>query len=380
MRPLRVLLCPDSFKGSLDAVQVAEAMAAGVRQVCPGAEVACLPLADGGEGSLQVLAQVLGGPQYRVPVVDACGQPWEAPLLWLSERHALLEVATVVGLAQAGDTDPMQRSSAGVGLLIRQALEAGATHISVALGGSSVNDGGLGLLVALGAQLTPRAAAAWPTAQDLLSLQTLDTRSLDPRLAQLTLTLLSDVDNPLCGPQGATRVFARQKGFAPPQQEALEAAMCHWATLGDAWAGWSASAATGSGAAGGIGYALRLLGARQQSGADWMLQQLGAEAKLAWADWVVTGEGRSDLQTLAGKLPWRVAVWAQRQPVPVSLLSGGIDPAAREALQARFQGCFSIAEGPADLSAMQAATPRLLQQAAASMTQLFCAGWRPPQP
>lgn len=377
---MRVLLCPDSFKGSLDAVQVAAAMAAGVRQVQPSADVVCLPLADGGEGSLQVLAQAYGGPLYRVPVVDAYGQPQDAPLLWLSEQHVLIEVATVVGLGQAGEGDPMQRGSAGVGLLIRQALNAGATQISVALGGSSINDGGLGLLVALGAQMTPLAAKAWPTAQDLLTLQSLHPDGLDPRLAQVTLTLLSDVENPLCGPQGATIVFAHQKGFKPEQQAQLEDAMGAWARLGDAWAGWSASEATGSGAAGGIGYALRLLGARQQSGADWMLQQLGAAEKMAQADWVVTGEGRSDMQTLAGKLPWRVAAWAQGQRVPVSLLSGAIDPVAREGLQARFQGCFSIADGPAALSVMQAETPRLLQQAMASMTQLFCAGWRPPSP
>ncbi|MEQ6289293.1 glycerate kinase [Vogesella sp. GCM10023246] len=371
---MRCVLAPDSFKGSLAAPAVAAAVASGLRRVLPDIVLDICPMADGGEGTLQALASAGAGALQSALVHDAEGLPRQVQ--WLhSDDLAVLEVAQVVGLPDVGRSTLAERHSGGVGELLRLLLDQGCRRVAIALGGSSTNDGGAGLLAALGGvwrdrdgQPLPPLPASWPQAVYF------DESGLDPRLATLELVVWSDVSNPLCGPQGASAVFGPQKGLAAAQLPQFDAAL---QTLAQALLrqrpGLPLEVA-GGGAAGGMGFALQWLGARQQSGAAAVAEVTGLAERIAAADWVITGEGRSDSQTLHGKAPALVAQLARAAGVPVSLLSGAVED--NPALAASFDGCFSLCPQPASLAeAMQHATA-WLAQAAEQMLRLRLAARR----
>ncbi len=345
---MNVLLAPDSFKGTLSALEAAQAMAAGVRRVCPDAAVRLLLMADGGEGTLEaVLAAcpgelcdcVVSGPdgtsravRYATAQVDGA-------------RTAIIEVARVVGpgLPAVASCPVEARSTRGVGELLLHALAAGHRRFLVGLGGSSTNDGGAGLLAALGmvlrdAQGRPLA----PTLQGMAALAGLDFGSLEPRLAQCDIRLLTDVRNPLCGARGATAVYGPQKGVARADVAAFDARLKRYAALGDAWVGRPVSRRAGAGAAGGLGYALQLLGARRCSGAEYLCRLLGVDRALREADLLITGEGRGDAQTLQGKAPAVLARHARAAGVPAALIAGSLDAAAMPALDRLFARCLAL--------------------------------------
>lgn len=370
----RIIIAPDSFKGCLDATAVAAAIARGVARRLAHADIATFPLADGGEGTLACVAHARAAKHRCNAVASADGQPLRAPWLLLDDATAVLETAQVVGLpaAETSAVPPERRSSRGLGELIVQALDAGAGRIIIGLGGSSTNDGGAGLLAALGARLTDAGGEViTPTPQGLEKLARVDFSNLDPRLRSCELIGLSDVSNPLTGDCGATAVYGPQKGVTGDRIAAFDATLACFADACHAALGEDFSVVAGAGAAGGLGFALLCLGAHLAPGADYLIDLTGLTGAIPGSCLVVTGEGRSDVQTLQGKLPAAVARRARAAGVPVVLLAGALDGAAREPLGECFDACFSIAAGPASLDEMCAGTDRLLAFAGAEIAGLM---------
>ncbi|MET8583053.1 glycerate kinase [Streptomyces collinus] len=311
----RVLVAADKFKGSLTAVQVAERVTAGLRRIVPGLEVAALPVADGGDGTVDA-AVAAGFERREIRVAGPLGDEVTAAFA-LRGGTAVVEMAEASGLGRlpAGVFAPLTSSTYGSGELLRAALDAGARTIVFGVGGSATTDGGAGMLAALGARfLDEDGEPVPPGGGGLARLARADLSGLDPRLSSVELVLASDVDNPLTGPKGAPAVYGPQKGASPEDVATLDAALAHFAKILEAEAGPRAAehaAAPGAGAAGGIGYGALLLGARFRPGIEVMLDVLGFAPALERADVVITGEGSLDEQTLHGKAPAGVAAAAR---------------------------------------------------------------------
>lgn len=349
---MRILVAPDSFKGTLSAQEAAQAMAHGIKQVFPAAEIVLVPMADGGEGTLETMLATVHGRLCQCEVQDACARQICAEYAVLANGTAVIEAARVVGMLLPGmmDVPVMQRSSVGLGEMLRQVLDSGCRHLTVGLGGTATNEGGAGLLHALGVRFFDASGTPLPpTPLGLLALSSVDVSGLDPRLAGCRIDILSDVDNPLCGAQGASAVFGAQKGMSESEIAKVDAALAHYALLLEAFRGGSLSVQPGTGAAGGLGFALQWLGARHQSGAAALLDLVCFDQLLHGADWVVTGEGRSDAQTLQGKAPCVVARRARQVGVPVSLISGQMDVDAKAALNEVFDEMCAVASTPDEL-------------------------------
>ncbi|NQE48528.1 glycerate kinase [Herbaspirillum rubrisubalbicans] len=371
-----VVIAPDSFKGSLSAQEVASAIGAGIQAALPHAQVRLCPIADGGEGTLDALMHA-GGERLTLSCRNAAGHPMEAAAGVLKDGSAVVESAAIVGLTDAAGTAvPVeQRTTLGVGDAIKSLLDRGARRFLVALGGSSTNDGGAGLLVALGVVLRDAAGHIVPPQPcQLHRVASIDATGLDSRVKQAHFVAMSDVDNPLCGEEGATAVFGPQKGVQAEQVEHLDQALAHFASVLETALGHRAADKPGAGAAGGLGYALLMLGAQFRSGAETVADHIGLDHALAGADWLITGEGRSDAQTLHGKAPFIASQRARRAGVPTTLLSGGIDRKALETLHTSFSGCFSITFGPMNLQEAIAQAPGLLKDSGEQLARLWQAG------
>lgn len=375
-----VVIAPDSFKGSLSAEQVANAIAAGVARARPDALVRRCPMADGGEGTLDALL-AHGGTRRTLRVPGASLAPRDAAVGLIDARTAVVETAEIVGITDpAGMSAPVAaRSTRGLGSAIRALLDDGVRTFYVALGGSSTNDAGAGLLAGLGMRaFDAQGREIEPTPERLAHVARVDFAGLDARVAGASFVAMSDVDNPLTGAHGATAVFGPQKGVAPAQVAPLDAALDHFATLVEAALALRPTTAAharardlpGAGAAGGLGFALHVLGARFEPGAEVVARQIGLDAALAGANWLLTGEGRSDVQTLHGKAPFVACRHARAAGVPATLLSGAIDPAALPQLSEHFDGCFSPAPGPITLEAALRDAARLLENAAEQLARL----------
>ncbi|KUE87554.1 glycerate kinase [Cupriavidus necator] len=372
---LKVLVAPDSFKGSLSATEVADRIRAGIRRAVPGADVTVAPIADGGEGTAEVLAATLAGVWEAVVATDANGVP--RPVRYFRGRTqefgelAIVEVAEIVGLPHAL-LAPGQRTTRGIGHVIRAIAERSVDTIAIGLGGSSTNDAGAGLLAETGFCFTDaQGNALWPTL-DTLDAICAATYQQPAQLGRVRLLGLSDVNNPLCGPNGATFVFGPQKGVQ--DLAAADARLERFATRCAAVVGLEVADAQGSGAAGGIGFALRLLGAEIVPGAAFVLGAAGLDAGLGAFDWVITGEGRSDAQTMMGKGPAMIARMARQAGVPVTLLSGAVEPDA--GLAEAFDGCISIQQGPVSIGFAMEHAAALLEDAACQLARLYVAASR----
>ncbi|WP_213295427.1 glycerate kinase [Paraburkholderia sacchari] len=367
-----VVIAPDSFKGSLSADGVAAAIADGIRRARADADIRICPMADGGEGTLDAMLSV-GGERRVIHVEGAAGARRDAAVGLLNDGSAVVETAEIVGI-----TDPVgmgvpvdARSTRGMGEAIRALLDEGVRRFYVALGGSSTNDAGAGLLVGLGLQLfDANGNALAPTPQALAQVARVDVSGLDARLREASFVAMSDVDNPLNGDHGATAVFGPQKGVKPEQVATIDAALVRFADLLEAALGRSARSEAGAGAAGGLGFALRMLGATFEPGAEVVARTIGLDAALTGAHWLITGEGRSDVQTLHGKAPFIACRHAQAAGVPATLLSGAVDPAALPRLAEHFSGCFSPAPGPITLDTAIREAATLLANEAEQLTRL----------
>ncbi|MHB2022471.1 MAG: glycerate kinase, partial [Mycobacteriales bacterium] len=314
-----VVVAPDKFRGSLDARAVAEHLSRGLLAANPQLQLRRVAVADGGEGTLAAL--VGAGFEFRPVVVSGpTGTPVRSGFA-LRDGVAVVELADVVGMHRlpGGQPAPLTAGTRGVGEMIRAALDAGVREVVLAVGGSASTDGGAGMLQALGARLTDaRGRDLASGGGSLGQLAAIDTDQLDPRLAAVTMTLARDVDNPLCGVDGAARSYAPQKGADPAQVALLEAGLRHYANLVAAKFGATFADLPGAGAAGGVGFAsLAVLKAVSRSGVDLILELVGLNAQLDGARLVVTGEGSLDAQTLRGKTPLGVAAVARARGIPV---------------------------------------------------------------
>lgn len=381
---MKIVLAPDSFKGSLSAESVCDALQTGLKRVLPAAEIVRRPMADGGEGTLDAVVTALassGGARRKQALVkNAAGQSAEAAYALIKHgiyEAAVIEVAQIVGIEDAHNMaiPVADRSSYGVGELIRLLLTEGIRHFFVGLGGTSSNDGGAGLLAALGVKFTGtfRREIA-PSPNGLAKLISVDVTGLDARLADCEITLLSDVNNPLTGERGATAIFGPQKGVAMHDVAKLDAVIDAYADRLEAALQRHAKDKPGAGAAGGLGYALQLLGAKFESGAQTVARLTGLADACKGADWLITGEGRSDAQTLLGKTPFAAAQIAREHGnagLRATLLSGGVDATALAALNETFNGgCFSIVPGPMALDQAVIRAPELLANAAEQIARI----------
>ncbi len=373
-----IVLAPDKFKGSLAAPAVCDAIARGLVRVWPDADVRACPMADGGDGTLDAVLS-RGGERAIRSVTGAGGRPRAAAYGVLNEtggRTAVIEVAQIVGITDPeGMAAPVaQRTTRGVGELLRALLDDGVRRFMIGLGGSSTNDAGAGLLAALGLSLhDARGAQVPPTPEGLAALARVEANALHPRLEEAAITIMSDVNNPLCGVQGATAIFGPQKGVRADEIVALDATLARFADLAEQATGRSAAANPGAGAAGGLGFALQLIGGAFRSGAEVVAGLIGLDAALAGADWAITGEGRTDAQTLLAKAPAIVALHARTAGVPVTLLSGAVDSAALPELGKMFAGCFALPGGPLTLAECVTDADTLLADRAEQIARLWAA-------
>ena len=379
---MRVVLAPDSFKGSLSAPEVCAALGRGIARALPDARIVARPMADGGEGTLDAVLAAVGaaGRRHVLAVTGAGGAPVDAAWGEIGAggaATAVIEVAQVVGItdARAMAVPVADRSTRGVGELIAMLLDRGVRRFMIGLGGSSTNDGGSGMLAALGLSLADRdGRAVAPSPRALATLAAVDAAGLDARLRDCEIRIMSDVNNPLCGDLGATAVFGPQKGVKPAEVPAFDATLARFAELAEAAAGRRAARLPGAGAAGGLGFALQLVGGAFASGAAVVADLIGLDAALAGADWAITGEGRTDRQTLLAKAPFVVAQRAAAARVPVTLVSGAVDAGSLPELARHFAGCFALPNGPATLAECIADAAALLEARAEQAARVFAAG------
>lgn len=384
-RGLRLVVAPDSFGGAVDSVVVAAAIKAGWLRARPGDVVVPVPMADGGEGTLAAVAAALGERAERrsVTVHDALGRPIEADWLLLDDgRVAFVEMAAASGLAHL-PVDERTPASArvattrGTGELMRSALDAGAATLILGLGGSATNDGGAGMLAALGVRfLDSKGTEVAPGGAALARLSRIDASGIDPRLAGVDVVVASDVTNPLTGPAGAAATYGPQKGADEAAVSALDAALTVYGAAVEATTGRAVADLPGAGAAGGTSAALLgFTNATLRPGIEVVGEMAGLSAALEGTDLVITGEGRADEQTLAGKAAMGVAVLAGRHAIPVVLLCGALGPGS-EALE--VSGLFDliqpVADRPMVLEEAMADTERLLTNAAERLARSIGVG------
>ncbi|NMZ64012.1 glycerate kinase [Pseudomonas oryzihabitans] len=373
---MKIVIAPDSFKESLSAAGVASALARGLRQALPTAEIRECPLGDGGEGTLDAVLAATGGEVREARVTGPLGEPVTARWGWLAEqRIAFVEMASASGLelVPKARRDVRVATSHGTGELLRAALDAGAERLVLAIGGSATNDGGAGVLQALGVRLLDgQGQALAPGGAALASLASLDLTDLHPRLAAVEVVIAADVDNPLCGPQGASQIFGPQKGASPEQVRELDAALAHFATVTAATLGRDVSEQPGAGAAGGVGFAaLAFLQATFRPGIEVVAELVGLEEALEGADLAVTGEGRLDGQTLRGKTPAGVLRLAQRHGVPVVAVAGSLGEGYDALYQQGLAAAFSLVPGPLSLEEALAQAEGLLERTARDIGRLW---------
>ena len=326
---MKIIIAPDSFKESVSASRCAQAIKAGFTSIFPQAECICLPIADGGEGTVEAMVEATEGKMVMLPVMGPMGDFVGAFYGLSGDGHtAFIEMAAASGLmlVPPDERNPLQATSYGTGELIRHALDAGVRHIILGIGGSATVDGGMGMAQALGARFVDeRGESVGLGGGALERLVNVDLRDLDPRLRECRIDVACDVDNPLLGERGAAAVFGPQKGACAGMVAVLERGLENYAQVLLAATGQDVTAMVGGGAAGGMGAAARVfLNATLKSGIDIVLEAVHLEEALRDADLVITGEGRIDSQTIHGKVPVGVARVAKRYNLPVIAIAGSL--------------------------------------------------------
>ncbi len=364
-----VLIAPDSFKGSLTSVRVAEAIAEGWRRVRPADSITLAPLADGGEGTLEAIAATGTWAWQEVGATDPIGRPVRARWLRSDDgARGCVELASASGLSRLaqGERDPFGASTRGTGECLRAVLDAGIGHIVLGIGGSATTDGGRGILEALGAVIRDLADGGFE----------IELSGLDPRLAATELRIACDVTNPLLGERGAAATYGPQKGADPDAVAALDARLARWAdALEDATRHRERDTA-GAGAAGGTAFGLLCLADRFRllelvPGVDLVVEEIGLESMLAATDLVITGEGRIDAQTAFGKTALGVARLAQAAGVQCVALGGGVEPEGVEALTRFGATVVPVWEQPVPVTVAMAAGAAPLIECAERIARVF---------
>jgi glycerate kinase len=377
-RPLKVLLAPDSFKGSLSASQAAHYMAAGITDAVPEAVCLKIPVADGGEGTLEVVMNATAGKEIEASVQDPLGRRITARYGLLPDSKALIEMAQASGLKwlKEDERNPLLTNTYGTGQLIRHALSQGCRHLLLTLGGSATNDGGAGMLQALGVRFIDASGKAFsPNGGNLGQLDRLDLQGLDKRLDQITWILACDVDNPLLGERGATQVYAPQKGALPQVLPILEANLTHFADkLGRELGISGIDQHPGTGSAGGTAFALMaLFKAPVMSGIEMVLETIRIKEQIQafQPDLVITGEGQLDSQTASGKAPLGIARLARQLGIPVIGLAGSLGTGYKQLSELGFEGFMPLVPGPIPLEKALSEAGPLLREAAYRLMQLI---------
>ncbi|KJJ98071.1 MULTISPECIES: glycerate kinase [Pseudomonas] len=373
---MKIVIAPDSFKDSLSAAGVADAIGLGLADVWPAAQLLKCPMADGGEGTMEAIIAACNGELRYQQVQGPLGEPVQAGWGWLADNHtAIIEMAQASGLQllSLSQRDACRSSTYGTGQLISAALDAGARRIILAIGGSATNDGGSGMLRALGLRLFD--ALDQPLAEGglaLAQLVRLDASELDPRLLQVQLEVAADVDNPLCGCNGASAIFGPQKGASPEQVQWLDHALGHFADHCAHLLGEDVRDFPGCGAAGGMGFAAKaFMHAAFRPGIDVVAELAGLDAAVQGADLVITGEGRFDAQTLRGKTPFGVARIAKRHGVPVVVIAGTLGEGYEQLYHHGIDAAFALTSGPMSLEYACAHAAVLLQARAGDIARLW---------
>lgn len=373
---MKIVIAPDSFKDSLSAQGVADAIALGLTGVWPDAQMVKCPMADGGEGTVESILAACEGQLRRTTVLGPLGTPVDAAWGWLPlSLTAIIEMAEASGLqlVAPGQRDACVSSTFGTGELIRAALDAGAQRVILAIGGSATNDGGAGAMQALGVKLLDaKEQTLAPGGLALTHLARIDLSELDPRLAQVRFDIAADVNNPLCGPHGASAIFGPQKGASAAQVEQLDRALGHFADQCAQVLKSDVRDEPGSGAAGGLGFAAKaFLGAQFKAGVEVVAELVGLSEAVKGADLVITGEGRFDAQTLRGKTPFGVARIARQHGVPVIVIAGTLGEGYQALYEHGIDAAFALTSGPMTLEQACSEAPRLLAERASDIARVW---------
>ena len=375
---MKVVIAPDSYKGCLSALEVAKAMERGVLSVFPSAEVRKIPIADGGEGTVAALVTATNGQLRQTEVTDPLGNKIIAHWGVLGDgRTAVIEMAAASGLplVPKEKRDPRVTTTYGTGELIKAALADGLAKIIIGIGGSATNDGGTGMARALGVRFLDAAGQEVAAGGgSLAEICQIDTTGLDPRLKNTDIVVACDVDNPLCGTRGASAVFGPQKGATPEMVQQLDAGLAKYASCARQATGRDVAEKAGAGAAGGLGAGLMFFTPAQlKPGVEIVLDAVGFSDIVRDADFVITGEGRTDFQTAFGKAPVGVAKVAKTHGVPVFCISGGLGEGADDVLAQGIDAVMSICDRPLSLEECMAAGAQLIEPAAARLSRIVMA-------
>lgn len=374
---VRILVAPDSYKGSLSSKEVIEAMTEGIRKAVD-AEILKVPIADGGEGTVDALIFSSGGKIIEAEVIGPLGNTVKSFFGILSDGTAVIEVAASSGLNLVPNDmrNPLVTTTYGVGQLIRKALDAGCRRFIVGLGGSATNDGGAGMVQALGARLLDEDGKDVPYGGGSLSrLKEIDIDGLDKRIYESSFTVASDVVNPLCGEKGASYIYGPQKGATPEMVNILDKNLNHYAEIVEDTIGKDFKDMPGAGAAGGLGFSLMaFLNAKIRSGIDIVMEAAKLEEKIKSCDVVITGEGSTDFQTAFGKAPAGIARMARKYGKPVIILSGGLGNGYKELYKIGVMAAFSIVDKPMTIDEAMHDAKRLISDRTEDIIRLFVSG------
>ena len=365
---MKIVIAPDSFKESMTAKTVTECIRDGILQVRKDVTCIMVPVADGGEGTVQALVDATKGELLNVQVEDPLGRPVNSFLGILGDRKtAIIEMAAASGLEllKEEEKNPLITSTYGSGQLILAALKKGCKKIIVGIGGSATNDGGAGMMQALGIKLLDKVGKEiLRGGVNLDKLANINTRAIDKRIADVEFLIASDVDNPLLGISGATRVFSPQKGAGKATIEVLEKNMLHFSNIIESHTGTQVRELPGSGAAGGLGFGMMsMLNARSEPGFDIVAEITELEKKMTGADLVITGEGKIDSQTSFGKTPWGVAMLAKKKDIPVIAFAGRVSDKADELYKKEFRSIIEVSDRSIDLKTAMKNGEKLLKLA-----------------
>lgn len=376
---MRILIAPQSLKGSLTAAEAGQAIAQGVRAVYPKADVEIVPVADGGEGTVQALVDATGGKIIQQTVTGPLGEHVAAFFGLMGDRRtAAIEMAASAGLPLVPPErrDPRITTTYGVGELILAALEHGSRHFIIGIGGSATNDGGAGMAQALGASLLNREGTEIARGgAALAALAHISRSAMDPRLQECTVEVACDVTNPLCGPTGASAVYGPQKGATPEMVAELDAALAHYAQVIERDLGLSVRDIPGAGAAGGLGAGLMaFLNATLRPGAQIVLEAVRLEERMRAADLVITAEGQIDTQTAYGKSVGAVASMAKRYGLPVLALAGSLGDHYQVVYELGVDAVVAMPSSPITLAYAMEHAAQLISDAAERACRLLQVG------
>ena len=373
---MKIIISPDSFKGSVSAIDVAKNIEEAILSVDASANTVIMPVADGGEGTIEAIASCVPAEIHKVTVCGPMGEQTDAVFATIEDgKTAIIEMAQASGLPMVpvNERNPLVSTTYGTGELMKTALDAGCKKMIIGIGGSATNDGGAGALIALGASLKDTDGEELMLGGAALAeLAQIDLTNFDKRICEAEIVVACDVTNPLTGKTGASYIYGPQKGATPEMVEELDAALGNFAKVSKEVLGEDFSVCQGAGAAGGLGFALlAFCKAKFAAGIDIVLDVCGFEKELEDTDLVITGEGRIDGQSVCGKVLYGIGMRAKEKGVPVIAIGGGVKEDSEALLDCGISAMFSIVNGPMTLDYAMEHGPALIRQVAKNMMRVF---------